>query len=69
MKLMVYEVCNMQSMRYGRCISAKTMKDAKCNATRNQAYNDTILKIEDLDGKLLSYKDKNGIWHNEEVIK
>ena len=53
------------SYRYGRAVHAKTLTAAKANASKAQAYAGTVLKIKDLDGNLLTYKDSEGKWHDQ----
>ena len=64
-KVIISEVASIGSYRYGRAVKAKTLKAAKANASKEQAYAGTVLKIEDLDGNLLSYKDSEGKWHDQ----
>ena len=63
-KVIISEVASIGSYRYGRAVHVKTLKAAKANASKAQAYAGTVLKIEDLDGNLLTYKDSKGKWHD-----
>lgn len=68
-KYVVIEAQNLNSVRKGTEVQAKSLTDAKRKASRMQAFVGTSLSIESINGERLAYKER-GKWHdtfNEEV--
>lgn len=64
MKYLITEKQNLQSIRGGEQIEAKSLRDAKRRATREKSFLGTVLTIESADGEhLLAFK-KDGKWHD-----
>ncbi len=59
MKVIISEKQNVNSVRDGLEYDVPTMKYAKWLATRNQAFQGTVMVIETLDGEVLSVKTGN----------
>lgn len=65
LKVVVKELQNRQSERTGYLIRVKTLRAAKCHASRARFFQGTTLKIEALDGTLLAIKEPGKLWSEE----
>lgn len=58
----ITEKQNVNSIREGYAIEAKSLKAAKTHASKNQVFQGTVLTIEAANGGLIAYKE-NGKWN------
>lgn len=63
MKYIISEVQNLFSEREGHEYEAESLSQAKRFASKIQCFCSTVLKIEDVSGNLIAYK-QNGKWND-----
>lgn len=63
----ISEVSHLNATREAVKVMVKSLRGAKAAASIRQAFQGTVLKIEDAAGNLVAFKDRFGFWSDGEI--